>query len=1045
MEMTTLSALVSNRNRFSVKFLMLLLLFVGLSVSEGCGQTLLDNYDGSGDLTYTTEGTWAVATGQYEGRTGEVTTPEHSYASYDLSETISGWDLQNSNLNCWFGWMDLNKEIASGWGASSYCSGMVLVANSSDFNAATTTGYAIGFRDSDDHLVLFKFSAGIVSGTAELPGTTTVIVDFGYVYADANDGVNFYVELLSDGKWKVYYKSGAKLSDVNAINKANYDGGNATSASAETTYRGTAYKYSGWIYSHNSGASEKAYFDNFGAGQPPVTSSSSNIIGASNETSDIAYANYQAANITATTDAVKVYSFTIQDGGGSVDGDSNPTILSAITFDKGSSNSVTSWANTIRKAALFDGSTKVAEVSVTGETIVFTGLSGANVTAADNSSKTLDLYLTFESSVTDNQQFQFQISNGNVSAAGSGSSTFSAFSSVSSSVTSDANRIEVTASDIIFDQNTSTVSLGAVMSPSPTLRAIDGNINYDLDYASAYSVAVTVGAATIDGTATTSGNFSVGVATLSNLKFNAAGTANKITVTSGSFADESSAFDVTNPQPEINVKQSSTSITTGGSYSFGNQLSGSSSSAITFTVENLGTVDLNLSGTPKVVLSGTNAAEFSVDETSTAATVSASGTTTFTVIFSPTSQGAKTAQLSIANNDVTDSENPYILNLTGTGTVSASSDITTTSGYSYTSNVAYAGYQTATALTTGNSVGVAGITIRDGAGVSDADNLGTTLTAISFTTGGSTAIRTAALFDGSTNVSEVAVNGGTTISFNGLNLSTADNATKDLELRVTYMATVTDNQQIAFTVSSATASSNSSGFASANAGAASSSVTGDINKIEVTATQLAFVQQPTNVVTSANITPAVTVSANDVNNNRDLDYVTDVSISATGLSTSPVSATSVSGLATFSTLSFAAAATGVSLNATSSSLTAATSSLFDILLLPAAGEIVINQISPDYGDASDEYIELVNRSNKTFDLSHLKIEYQSSGGSSGSAGGNLTGSIGPYQYWLLSPNATITVGQTTSLSRDGSITAGFLPTAAQIALRLKNSPNTIID
>ena len=212
MEMTTLSDLVSNRNRFSVKFIMLLILFVGMSVSEGWGQTLLDNYDGSGDLTYTTEGTWVVATGQYEGRTGAVTTPEHSYASYDLSETISGWDLQNSNSNCWFGWMDLNKEIASGWGASSYCSGMVLVANSSDFNAATTTGYAIGFRDSDDHLVLFKFSAGIVSGTAELPGTTTVIVDFGYVYADANDGVNFYVELLSDGKWKVYYKSGAKLS-----------------------------------------------------------------------------------------------------------------------------------------------------------------------------------------------------------------------------------------------------------------------------------------------------------------------------------------------------------------------------------------------------------------------------------------------------------------------------------------------------------------------------------------------------------------------------------------------------------------------------------------------------------------------------------------------------------------------------------------------------------------------------------------------------------------------------------------------------------------
>ena len=149
---------------------------------------------------------------------------------------------------------------------------------------------------------------------------------------------------------------------------------------------------------------------------------------------------------------------------------------------------------------------------------------------------------------------------------------------------------------------------------------------------------------------------------------------------------------------------------------------------------------------------------------------------------------------------------------------------------------------------------------------------------------------------------------------------------------------LTDNQILEFKVD-ATAASH--GFTADATGStflatfASAPVSNQI-LIDVEATKLAFVQQPTNVGTSVNITPAVSVSANDVNNNRDLDYVTNVSISATGLTGSPVSATPVSGLATFSALSFASAATGVTLNATSGSLTGATSSSFDVINLPSA-------------------------------------------------------------------------------------------------------------
>jgi hypothetical protein len=48
------------------------------------------------------------------------------------------------------------------------------------------------------------------------------------------------------------------------------------------------------------------------------------------------------------------------------------------------------------------------------------------------------------------------------------------------------------------------------------------------------------------------------------------------------------------------------------------------------------------------------------------ATVPASGSTSFTVAFAPTTTGSKTAKLTIANND--SNENTYVINLTGTGT-----------------------------------------------------------------------------------------------------------------------------------------------------------------------------------------------------------------------------------------------------------------------------------------------------------------------------------------------------------------------------------------
>lgn len=107
-----------------------------------------------------------------------------------------------------------------------------------------------------------------------------------------------------------------------------------------------------------------------------------------------------------------------------------------------------------------------------------------------------------------------------------------------------------------------------------------------------------------------------------------------------------------------------------------------------------------------------------------------------------------------------------------------------------------------------------------------------------------------------------------------------------------------------------------------------------------------------------------------------------------------------------------------------------------------AGDVIINQFSPDYGGATDEYIELVNKTAYSIDLSTLKIQYRSASGT-GTYSNILSGILQPYSFWLLSTNASVTVGQTIDLSRDGSLASGFA-TGGQIAI-MRVSDNALID
>jgi len=134
---------------------------------------------------------------------------------------------------------------------------------------------------------------------------------------------------------------------------------------------------------------------------------------------------------------------------------------------------------------------------------------------------------------------------------------------------------------------------------------------------------------------------------------------------------------VTDPQtnPEINTQGNGATIadgdttpTTADHTDFGSVDVSSGTFTRTFTVQNTGNASLSLTGSPRVALSGTNAADFTVT-VQPAASVAAGGSTTFQVRFDPSASGTRTASVSFANNDA--NENPYNFSIQGTGTTTA--------------------------------------------------------------------------------------------------------------------------------------------------------------------------------------------------------------------------------------------------------------------------------------------------------------------------------------------------------------------------------------
>ena len=291
-------------------------------------------------------------------------------------------------------------------------------------------------------------------------------------------------------------------------------------------------------------------------------------------------------------------------------------------------------------------------------------------------------------------------------------------------------------------------------------------------------------------------------------------------------------------------------------------------------------------------------------------------------------------------------------NITTSTPNSLESNIIATS-FDPTDDFNYTSYSAGSGLTTSNALKIGEFSIQDGGNdLTDSDALATSLSNITFDVLNSQHIKALAIFDGSTNISEATTVSENT-SFTGITgLSAADNSSKTFSVYATFNSDVTDNDQIQLSIDGAGADiSTGSGFETFDAGGAETPVSGNDNRIEVTASELKFEVEPSNSYQFETLTPYPSISAIDSNENIDLDFSNSISVSTTGTfdASATTSIAPTNGTSTFNNVIFSEEGTGLTLTASATGLASETSSTFDI------GGPLLNIALQDFDGAFPEW------------------------------------------------------------------------------------------
>lgn len=237
-------------------------------------------------------------------------------------------------------------------------------------------------------------------------------------------------------------------------------------------------------------------------------------------TSTIPYLLYQSSDIISPATGFEIITFRINDANNT---ENLPTILTDLTL------SISNSAN-IRKIALYDGLIELGEEDG-APSVIFNGL---NLTAPAGGTKTFQVLVTFNTTVTDNQNISIGITAATAGPAGSNFASANAGGAVSSA-SATVNKIVVDATALNFVEQPSNTDTFVPMNPAVTVEAVDINGNRDLNYTTAVVLAST-GSYHTTGTAplNDTNNASVaGLATFPQIVHNTLGSNLVLTATSG--------------------------------------------------------------------------------------------------------------------------------------------------------------------------------------------------------------------------------------------------------------------------------------------------------------------------------------------------------------------------------------------------------------------------------------------------------------------------------------------------------------------------------
>ena len=363
---------------------------------------------------------------------------------------------------------------------------------------------------------------------------------------------------------------------------------------------------------------------------------------------------------------------------------------------------------------------------------------------------------------------------------------------------------------------------------------------------------------------------------------------------------------------------------------------------------NLSTLSTN-SPTSYAITSGALPTGLTLNTSTGAITGTPTATGTFIINFSATNVIGTSATSGIVTITINPTQNSDIVAVAGSSPATISSTV-----------------NTATISTVTDGVQVWSFTIRDGGASSDADNLPTTLTALTITQGGSNsisnwthAIQSVALFDGSTFVANGTINANN-IVFSGISVLAPDNGSKTLTMRLSLTCplgtSAVDGNDFDFSITQANITFLATGSGKNTGAPVASTPDNSVNFIQVIATSLSFTAQPTSTGVTVAM-PNVVVTATDACGNRDLNFTGAVTLNSTGTITgAPLSVNAIAGVATFSNIIHSVIGTNYQMTASAVGLTNGLSNLYDIFAITQLqrGDLAIIAVNTDIGSGTDQ-------------------------------------------------------------------------------------------